>query len=72
MADSNNKRIAKNTVYLYLRMLFTTVLSLYTARIVLKVLGIEDFGIYNVVGGVVTFMGFLTSAMSSATQRYLT
>ncbi len=72
MADSNNKRIAKNTVYLYLRMLFTTVLSLYTARIVLKVLGIEDFGIYNVVGGVVTFMGFLTAAMSSATQRYLT
>ena len=68
----NNKRIAKNTAYLYIRMLFTTVLSLYTARLVLKVLGVEDFGIYNVVGGIVTFMGFLTSTMSSATQRYLT
>lgn len=70
--SQNNRRIAKNTAYLYIRMLFTTILSLYTARIVLKVLGVEDFGIYNVVGGVVTFMGFLTATMSSATQRYLT
>ncbi len=69
---TNTKRIAKNTAYLYLRMLFTTILALYTARVVLKVLGVEDFGIYNVVGGVVTFMGFLTATMSSATQRYLT
>lgn len=69
---NNSKRIAKNTAYLYIRMLFTTILSLYTARVVLKVLGVEDFGIYNVVGGVVTFMGFLTATMSSATQRYLT
>lgn len=69
---ANNKRIAKNTAFLYLRMLFTTILSLYTARLVLKLLGVEDFGIYNVVGGVVTFMGFLTATMSSATQRYLT
>lgn len=71
-STANNKRIAKNTSYLYFRMLFTTVLSLYTARVVLKVLGVEDFGIYNVVGGVVNFMGFLTATLSSATQRYLT
>ena len=69
---SNNKRIAKNTAYLYLRMLFTSFLSLYAARLILQNLGVEDFGIYNVVGGVVTFMGFLTATMSSATQRYLT
>lgn len=68
----NNKRIAKNTVYLYIRMLFTAFISLYTARLVLKVLGVEDYGIYNVVGGVVTFMGFFTATMSSATQRFLT
>lgn len=53
MADAigNNKRIAQNTFFLYLRMLFTMVVSLYTSRIVLSTLGIEDFGIYNVVGG---------------------
>ena len=68
---SNNKRIAKNTAFLYLRMLLTSFLSLYTARLILKVLGVEDFGIYNVVGGVVTFMGFLTASLSSATQRFL-
>lgn len=68
---NNNKRIAKNTAFLYIRMLFTTILSLYAARLILKNLGVEDFGIYNVVGGVVTFMGFLSSSMSSATQRYL-
>ena len=74
MADiikDNNKRIAKNTAYLYLRMLLTAFISLYTARVVLKALGVEDFGIYNVVGGVVTFLGFVTASMSSATQRYL-
>lgn len=70
--SSNNKRIAKNTAYLYLRMLLVAFVSLYTSRLVLKNLGAEDFGIYNVVGGVVTFMGFLTAAMSSATQRFLT
>lgn len=68
---SNNKRIAKNTAFLYIRMLFITILSLYAARLLLCNLGVEDFGVYNVVGGVVTFMGFLTATMSSATQRYL-
>ena len=68
----NNKRIAKNTAYLYIRMLFTAFLSLYTARLILKNLGVEDFGIYNVVGGIVTFMGFINATLSSATQRFLT
>jgi len=67
----NNKRIAKNTVLLYFRMLFTMAVSLYTSRIVLNILGIADFGIYNIVGGVVVLFSFLNSAMSSATQRFL-
>lgn len=70
MAESNNKRIAKNTLMLYFRMLIIMVVSLYTSRIVLQVLGVEDFGIYNVVGGIVAMMGLLNSAMASSIQRY--
>lgn len=69
---NNNKRIVKNTAYLYIRLLFTAFISLYTARLILKNLGVEDFGIYNVVAGIVTFMGFLNATLSSATQRFLT
>lgn len=69
---SNNKRIAKNALLLYVRMIFMMVVSLYTSRVVLKVLGVEDFGIYNVVGGVITLFGFLNGAMASSTQRYIT
>lgn len=68
----NNKRIAKNTLLLYFRMFFIMAVSLFTSRVVLKTLGVEDFGIYNVVGGVVSMFGFLNSAMSSTTQRYIT
>ena len=68
----NNKRIAKNTLLLYIRMLFTMVVSLYTSRVILNTLGVTDFGIYNVVGGVVAMFGFLNSAMSSSTQRFIT
>lgn len=71
-SQQNNKRIAKNTLLLYFRMLFMMAVSLYTSRVVLATLGVEDFGIYNVVGGVVAMFGFLNSAMSSSTQRYLT
>lgn len=70
--SSNNKRIAKNTIALYLRMLFTMGVSLYTSRVILNTLGVEDFGIYNVTGGVIAMFGFINSAMSSATQRYIT
>lgn len=68
----NNKRIAKNTLLLYFRMLFTMAVSLYTSRVILNVLGVDDFGIYNVVGGVIGMFGFVYSAMSSSTQRYIT
>lgn len=71
MSSESNKRIAKNTAMLYFRMLLTMAVSLYTSRIVLNTLGVEDFGIYNVVGGFVTMFGFLNSAMASATQRFL-
>src|SRR5690554_6010568 len=71
MSSANNKRIAKNTAMLYFRMILTMVVSLYTSRIVLNTLGVEDFGIYNVVGGFVTMLGFLNSAMARGTKRFL-
>lgn len=70
--SANNKRIAKNTLLLYFRMLFMMIISLYTSRVVLNTLGVEDYGIYNVVGGVVTMFGFISGAMASSTQRFLT
>jgi O-antigen/teichoic acid export membrane protein len=68
---SPNKRIANNTMMLYIRMFLTMAVTLYTSRIVLSTLGVDDYGIYNVVGGFVTMFGFLNSAMASATQRFL-
>ena len=69
---SNNKRIAKNSLLLYVRMFFVMAVTLYTSRVVLSTLGVTDFGIYNVVGGVVAMMGILNGAMAVSTQRYLT
>lgn len=69
--SENNKRIAKNTLLLYFRMLLTMVVSLYTSRVVLATLGVDDYGIYNVVGGIVIVLSFLNNAMASATQRFL-
>ena len=69
---ANNKRIAKNTLLLYGRMLLTMAVSLYTSRVVLNALGVEDYGIYNVVGGIVTMFAFLNGALVTSTQRYLT
>ncbi len=71
MPDSDNKRIAKNTILLYFRMLFVMGVTLYTSRVILNTLGVKDFGIYNVVGGVVTLFTFLNSAMGGATSRFL-
>lgn len=70
MAD--NKRIAKNTIFLYFRMFLIMGVSLYTSRVVLQALGVEDFGIYNVVGGIVTMFSFLNGSLSAATSRYIT
>ena len=71
MSSENNKRIAKNTLFLYFRMIITMLVSLYTSRVVLNTLGVEDFGIYNVVGGVVVLFSFLNSSLTQATQRFL-
>ncbi len=68
----NNKRIAKNAILLYIRMIFVIAISLYTSRVILAALGMDDYGIYNVVGGVVALFGFLNVAMSSTTQRFIT
>ena len=69
---ANNKRILKNTLILYVRMLIIMLVTLYMSRIVLQVLGVNDFGIYNVVGGVVAMMGVLKGAMATATTRFIT
>lgn len=71
MPTGNTKRLAKNTIALYFRMLLSMLVSLYTSRVVLNTLGIEDYGIYNVVGGVVAMFGFLNASMSGATARFL-
>ena len=73
MADTlaNNKRIAKNTLMLYFRMILLLIISLYTSRVILRELGVDDYGIYNVVGGIIVILSFLNNAMASATQRFL-
>lgn len=68
----NSKRIAKNTLLLYVRMLFLMLISLYTSRVILNALGVEDYGIYNVVGGVVTMFSMLSGSLSAAISRFLT
>ena len=69
---SDNKRIAKNTIFLYIRMFLIMGVSLYTSRIVLRVLGEDDFGLYNVVGGIVMMFTFLNGALAGATSRFIT
>ncbi len=70
MTSENNKRIAKNTLMLYFRMLLTMAVSLFTVRVVPKTLGVMDYGIYNVVGGIVVMFSFLSGSMASASQRF--
>lgn len=70
-ASTNNKRIAKNTLALYVRMAFVMGVTLFTSRIVLKELGVDDYGLYNVIGGIVVLLSFLNGAMSVTTQRFL-
>lgn len=71
LSSSNNNRIAKNSLLLYFRMIIVMLVSLYTSRVVLKQLGVVDFGVYNVVAGFVAMLGFFTSSLSNMTQRYL-
>ena len=68
----NSKRIAKNALLLYVRMLFGMLVSLYTSRVVLAVLGVEDYGIYNVVGGFVAMFSLISNSLSASTGRFLT
>lgn len=67
----NNKRIAANTTYLYLRSILTIIISLYSSRVILDSLGVVDFGLYNVIGGVVLMFSFLNNALTSAVQRFI-
>ena len=67
---SNNKRIAKNTLFMYFRMGITMLVTLYTSRVVLQVLGVDDYGIYNIVGSVVVAFSFLSGPLGAATQRF--
>lgn len=70
--SANNKRIVKNTLFLYVRMLFLMLVNLYTSRVILHILGVEDYGIYNAVGGIVLLLSFLNSALSNGSSRFIT
>lgn len=72
MTQVDNKKIAKNTLYMYLRMLVTMVVSLYTTRIVFHALGVDNYGIYNVVGSIIVFFSFINTGLTTATRRYIT
>ena len=69
--NSNNKKIVKNTTLLYIRMFVLMAINLYMSRVVLQCLGVTDFGIYGIVGSVVTLFSFMNSAMSTCTSRIL-
>ncbi len=71
LSSNNRSRIVKNTLLLYFRMLFTMAVALYTSRVVLNTLGVEDYGIFNVVGGIVSMLSFFNSSMATSTQRFL-
>lgn len=70
--NQDSQRIAKNTVLLYFRSILVMLVNLYTSRVIINVLGLEDYGIYNVVGGVVAMFGFLKTTLASGAQRFLT
>lgn len=71
MVKADSHRILRNTGALYVRMLLVMAVSLYISRVVLAALGVDDYGIYNVVGGIVVFFSFLTGALSLSIQRFL-
>ena len=69
--SDNNKRIAKNTLMLYVRTIFVMVVSLFTSRIVLQALGVNNYGIYNVVGGVVGMFSVISGALTNSISRFI-
>lgn len=70
MASEDNKRIAKNTIYLYIRQFVSMLVSLYTFRLILELLGVDNYGVYNVIGGIVVLFSFLSGTMMQSSQRY--
>lgn len=70
--SQDNKRVAKNTVYMYIRMAFSMLVGLYTSRVVLQILGVEDFGLYNVIGGIISLFTVLNAALINTTSRFIT
>ncbi len=71
MTSTNDKRIAKNTFYLYGRMLLSIIIQLYSSRVILETLGVENYGVYNVVGGIIIIISSINGSMAGATQRFL-
>ena len=71
MEDKNRNKIAKNTLFMYSRMLFLLFIGLFTVRVVLSNLGVEDYGIYNLIAGVVVLFQFIANSSSAATSRFL-
>lgn len=70
--NQDNKRVAKNTVYMYIRMAFSMLVGFYTSRVILQVLGVEDFGLYNVIGGIISLFTVLNAALVNTTSRFIT
>ena len=70
MSQENNKRIAKNTILLYFRMFLTIGLQLYMVPVVLRLLGVDDYGLYSVIGGITALFAFVGSSMASGAQRF--
>ena len=68
---SNDKRIVKNTLYMYIRMAVTMLVQLYTSRIILNTLGVDDYGIYNIVGSVIVAFSFISGPLGTATPAFL-
>ena len=72
MEENGNKRIAKNTIILYIRMIVMMLISFYTTRVILEALGVDDYGINNVVGSLVSMFSLISSSLSSSTSRFIT
>lgn len=68
----NNRRVAKNTIMLYIRMMVLMLIGLYTSRVILQSLGVENDGINNVIAGLLSMFGIITSSMSCAISRFIT
>ena len=71
-ASDNNQRVAKNTIMLYMRMMVLMLIGLYTSRMILQSLGVENYRINNAIAGFLSMFGILTSSMSSAISRFIT